>query len=138
MPAIKHLLQINASPANVYEAITTPKGLSSWWTTKTKADAIVGSVAEFWFADRYHDKMYVVSLDKNKQVEWECIDGDKEWIGTRVRFTLNPKDGGTELFFWHYEWKKETDFFASCNFHWGRYMKSLKDYCETGKGDPYK
>jgi len=138
MPAIKHLLYINASPAKVYEAITTQKGLSSWWTTETKADAIVGSVAEFWFSDRYHDKMYIVKLDKNKYVEWECIDGDKEWIGTRINFTIKSRDKGTMLHFWHYEWSEETDFFASCNFHWGHYMKSLKNYCELGKGEPFK
>jgi uncharacterized protein YndB with AHSA1/START domain len=138
MPAIIHRLFIDTNPEKVYQAITTQKGLSSWWTTKTKADAIVGSVAEFWFADKYHDKMYIVNLEKNKVAEWECLDGDKEWIGTRIRFNITAQDGGTILHFRHYEWKKETDFFASCNYHWGQYMKSLKDYCETGKGEPFK
>ena len=137
MSAIKHQLYINASPSRVYQAITTQKGLSSWWTTKTKADAIIGSVAEFWFSDKYHNKMYIVMLDKNKYIEWECLDGDKEWIGTRLKFMIRPQEKGTMLQFWHYEWKNETDFFASCNFHWGNYMKSLKDYCENGKGEPY-
>ncbi len=138
MYAIKHMLFIDAPPAKVYGAITTQKGLTSWWTTETKADAIIGSVAEFWFSDRYHDKMYIVKLDKNKYTEWECIDGDKEWIGTRISFSLKSKDKGTMLFFRHYEWREETDFFASCNFHWGHYMKSLKHYCEEGKGEPFK
>ena len=82
--------------------------------------------------------MYVKELVKNKMVEWECIDGDKEWIGTRINFSIFPDEDGTRLLFSHYEWKEETDFYASCNFQWGRYMKSLKDYCETGKGDPFK
>jgi uncharacterized protein YndB with AHSA1/START domain len=137
MSAIKHLLYINASPSHVYKAITTQKGLSSWWTTKTKADAIIGSVAEFWFSDKYHNKMYIVKLDINKYVEWECLDGDKEWIGTRLKFMIRTHEKGTLLHFWHYEWKKETEFFSSCNYHWGHYMKSLKDYCEMGKGEPY-
>ena len=126
MPAIKHLLRIKASPEKVYQAVTSQKGLSSWWTAKTKADAIIGSVAEFWFSDQYHDKMYVKELVKNKMVEWECIDGDKEWIGTRINFSIFPDEDGTTLLFSHYEWKEETDFYASCNFQWGRYMKSLK------------
>jgi len=138
MPAINHLLFIDTLPHKVYKAITTQKGLSSWWTAKTKADAIVGSVAEFWFSTKYHDKMYIVNLDKNKYVEWECIDGDKEWIGTRIQFIITPHNNGTQLHFRHYEWKNESEFFASCNFHWGRYMMSLKDYCETGKGNPFK
>ncbi len=138
MSAIKHLLYINANPSRVYKAITTQKGLSSWWTTKTKADAIIGSVAEFWFSDKYHNKMYIVKLEINKYVEWECLDGDKEWIGTRLKFMLNQHENGTMLHFWHYEWKKETEFFASCNYHWGHYMKSLKNYCEEGKGEPFR
>jgi len=32
MADMYHEIQINASPAKVYEAITTQKGLRGWWT----------------------------------------------------------------------------------------------------------
>ena len=58
-------------------------------------------------------------------------------IGTTFSFDLEEKDGNTILRFTHGDWKEETDFFASCNYHWGYYMRSLAYYCEKGKGTPF-
>jgi hypothetical protein len=41
------------------------------------------------------------------------------------------------LRFTHGAWREMTDFFAACNYNWGFYMRSLKAYCETGKGQPF-
>jgi hypothetical protein len=35
-------------------------------------------------------------------------------------------------------WREPTDFFASCNYHWGYYLRSLKLLLETGEGTPFK
>ena len=138
MPAIKHYLLINSSPENVYTALTTKKGIQNWWTTQTKIGKKVGEVNIFNFGDRYHNEMKITDLQPNKKVEWECFIGDKEWIETRLIFSLEKKDDSTILRFTHAGWKEETDFFASCNFQWGHYMKSLKDYCESGQGSPFR
>ena len=137
MANIKHYLLIKASPEKVYKALTSTKGLKGWWTLEAKTDEHVGGAAEFIFGDRYHNKMKIVELVQNKKVEWECIKGDKEWIGTNFVFSLNEKDGDTILRFTHRNWKEETDFFASCNYNWGYYLRSLKLYCETGIGTPF-
>jgi len=137
MPAIKHYLIINSPPEEVYNAITKTEGLKNWWTVGAKADEKIGGIAEFIFGERYHNKMKIINLQANKVVEWECLEGDKEWIGTSFLFDLEEKDGSTILRFSHNEWREETDFFASCNFNWGYYMNSLKQYCETGEGTPF-
>ena len=138
MAEIRHFLNIKSSPEKVYRAITEQEGLASWWTRETIAKPQIGSIAEFKFGDRYHNKMRVIRLVPHKIVEWECLMGDKEWIGTTFRFELIPDKENTNLRFTHGKWKEMTDFFASCNFQWGHYMRSLKDYCETGKGEPFK
>ena len=138
MAGIKHYLRIKAPPSKVYTALTTTEGLKGWWTSEAKAEEFVGGIAEFIFGDRYHDKMRVTELEPNKKIEWECLEGDKEWVGTTFLFDLEEKNGSTILRFSHNNWKEETDFFASCNYHWGYYMSSLTKYCETGKGTPYK
>ena len=137
MHSIKHQLQIKASPEKVYRALTSTEGLRGWWTLEAKADEQVGGVAEFIFGEQYHNKMKIIKLVSNKLVEWECIEGDKEWIETNFVFDLEEKDGDTTLRFIHSNWKEETDFFASCNYHWGYYLRSLKLYCETGSGTPF-
>ena len=137
MPSIKHYLLINAQPEKVYSAITKTGGLKGWWTVEAKTDEKVGGTAEFIFGDRYFNKMKITNLEPDKKLEWECLEGDKEWIGTTFLFDLEEKDESTILRFSHNNWKEDTDFFASCNYNWGYYLKSLKQYCETGKGTPF-
>ena len=137
MPSIKHYLPIKAHPEKVYNAITKTGGLCGWWTVEAKADERVGGTAEFVFGERYYNKMRISNLEPDKKLEWVCLEGDKEWIGTTFLFDLEEKDGSTILRFSHNNWKEDTDFFASCNYNWGYYLKSLKQYCETGEGTPF-
>jgi hypothetical protein len=71
-------------------------------------------------------------------VEWECLEGDKEWVGTNFSFALDEKEGKTTLRFAHKSWRAITDFYAGCNYNWGWHLTSLKEYCETRKGRPYQ
>lgn len=138
MSAIKHYLVIKASPGKVYKAISTTNGLRRWWTAEANADDQVGGFAEFTFGKQYYNKMKITKLIPDKIVKWECLEGNAEWIGTTFHFYLEEKDGSTILRFIHGNWKDETDFFASCNYHWGYYMRSLAYYCEKGEGTPFK
>lgn len=137
MKSLKHFLLIKTPPENVYKSLTTTKGVRGWWTLESKTEGEIGGFADFKFGDKYFVKMKIVDLKPNRKVEWECLEGDKEWIGTTFSFELERKDGGTILRFVHDKWKEETDFFASCNYHWGYYLRSIKLYCETGNGTPF-
>ena len=137
MPSIKHYLVIKAVAEKVYTALSKTEGLCGWWTVEAKADERVGGTAEFIFGERYYNKMKITNLLNSKKVEWKCLEGDKEWIGTTFLFDLEEKDESTILRFSHNNWKEETDFFAYCNYNWGYYLKSLKQYCETGEGTPF-
>lgn len=137
MKSIKHLLLIRSSPEKIYKALTTKEGVANWWTTQTEIGSKVGEINVFDFGKTYHNKMKIVDLKLNRKVEWECLEGDKEWLGTKVSFEIEKKDEDIILRFIHSNWKEETDFFASCNYHWGYYMRSLKLYCENGSGTPF-
>jgi len=137
MASIKHYLIIKATPQKVYDAITLQEGLAGWWTEETVATPKMGAIIEFKFGDRYHNKMEVTALEPTHRVTWRCLVGDEEWIGTRFVFELAEKKDQTVLRFTHSDWKSETDFFANCNYHWGYYLRSLKQYCETGIGTPF-
>jgi len=138
MPEIRHLVHINAPVSVVYRAITEQSGLQAWWTAGTIASPQVGSIAEFRFGERYHNKMRVTGLDQDRRVEWQCFHGDPEWIDTTFLFDLDASEGHTILRFTHGNWRESTDFLASCNYHWGYYLHSLKAYCETGVGTPFQ
>jgi uncharacterized protein YndB with AHSA1/START domain len=137
MVEILHFVHIQAPVSIVYKAIASEEGLRSWWTEETIAPNKEGAIAEFKFGDMYHDKMKIIKLEPNKKVEWLCIEGDVQWIGTVFLFDLEDKGEKTILRFRHGNWREATDFFAECNYHWGYYLRSLKLYCETGKGTPF-
>ncbi|MHC4946613.1 MAG: SRPBCC family protein [Planctomycetota bacterium] len=137
MALLKHLVFIKAPAEKVYRAVTEQEGLASWWTRETTASPEVGTIAEFKFGDRYHNKMRIRELRPDEYVEWECLEGDAEWVGTIFTFELEKEGNDTKVRFAQKNWKEASDFYAHCNYFWGLYMKSLKDFCETGKGDPF-
>lgn len=138
MLSIRHLLRIDAPPARVYRAISEQAGLRGWWTPAASATPEVGSIAEFRFGLCYHNRKKVIRLEPGSAVEWLCPDGNAEWIGTTFLFELEPDSKHTILRFTHGNWREMTDFFASCNYQWAYYLRSLKAFCETGRGTPHR
>ncbi|MDB5288134.1 MAG: ATPase [Mucilaginibacter sp.] len=67
-----------------------------------------------------------------------CIKDAKDFFETVVRFRLDDNDGKTRVRFEQDNWKETNDFYAACNFTWGRFLVSLRDYCEKGKGVPFE
>ncbi|MDN5200899.1 SRPBCC domain-containing protein [Fulvivirgaceae bacterium BMA10] len=137
MTDIKHLVKIKASPEKVYKAITTQDGLIAWWTPQVEAAPFLGSIAKFGFGSTYYKKMKIKDLAMNKRVEWDCLEAVEEWIGTKIIFTLEKTEAGSTLRFEHNDWEGFSDMFSQCSFDWGRFLMSLKKYCETGEGKPY-
>ena len=138
MVDIRQMLLIDAPADTVYRAITEQEGLAGWWTVQALAKPEVGSTADFKFGDRYHTAMRVRGLEPPRRVQWECVEGDHEWVGTTIVFDLERKGDQTLLRFVHGGWREVTDFYASCNYNWGYYLASLKSYCETGAGTPFE
>lgn len=135
MPEIRHNVIIKTTPEKVYEAITTQEGLANWWAKQTIAKPEVGFVNIFTFGT-FRNEMKVIILNPNKKVEWKCINSIEEWIDTNISFDLEEKEGHTLLRFTQSGWRAVTDTFAGCNYDWGRFMTSLKLFCETGTGTP--
>lgn len=137
MTAIRHNVAIKATPEKIYKTLTTQEGLAKWWTNDTTAKPEVGFVNVFIFG-KFRNEMKVTKLIDNKKVEWACIKSIEEWIDTNISFDLEEKDERTILRFAHSGWRATTDTFASCNYDWALFMKSLKALCETGTGTPYQ
>src|SRR6478735_5272320 len=88
----------NASPEQVYDAITTVDGLSGWWTEQTTGDPDPGGVLEFRFVPGGFD-MKVTDLEPGRMVRWEVVDGPPEWIGTTVSWDLRQDGDYTIVLF---------------------------------------
>jgi uncharacterized protein YndB with AHSA1/START domain len=137
LKSICHRLLIGAPAETVYEALSTQKGLAGWWTPDTSAKPEVGSTASFAFGPDLLTEMKIEELRPYSKVKWLCLKAREEWIGTTLHFELEPHAKGTILFFHHDGWKACTPEFASCSYVWALFFRSLKFFCETGKGFPY-
>jgi uncharacterized protein YndB with AHSA1/START domain len=137
MPDILHKVGIKSSSANsAYKALTTPEGLSGWWTTSTHGDSDkAGGVIQFRFNAGGFD-MKVLELEPGTRVLWEVIDGPEEWIGTTISFDLRQEGGWTIVLFKHRGWKEPVEFMHHCSTKWGIFLLSLKSLLETGTGAP--
>ncbi len=137
MPDILHKVGIKStSLGDVYNALATIEGLSSWWTSDTRGESNVGGELQFRFGDGGFD-MKVLELEPGKRVLWQVIDGPDEWIGTKISFDLNQNGDWTVIFFKHEGWKAPVEFMHHCSTKWAVFLLSLKSLRETGKGAPW-
>jgi uncharacterized protein YndB with AHSA1/START domain len=137
MPEVNHRVGIRGSLHDVYTALTTDAGLSTWWTGDTTGAGPVGSVIAFRFNGDGPD-FEVVELQPDRLVRWRHSgDMPAEWQGTEVSFELTEVEGQVFVRFRHSHWEQASDFLAHCSSKWGVFLLSLKDAIETGTGRPF-
>lgn len=134
---IYHRLRIDVPVETVFNAITTQEGLAGWWTPDTIARPEEGTVLKFNFGKDYYKEIRVETLHHYDKVSWLVLQAHQEWIGTAIRFELEAHVKGSVLSFHHDNWKAYTHEFAGCSYAWALFLRSLKLYCETGKGLPF-
>jgi quinol monooxygenase YgiN len=145
MADFSHELDIAASPEKVRHLIAY-RG-DAWWTTNASIDGKEGGFCTFRFpAAGFHAAVRVV---KNSDlVEWHCYDsahakstGFKnlhDWIGTTIRFRLQPSGTGTHLRLEHLGLGESAEFYNTRTNVWAFYLDSLKRLAENGEGTPYQ
>lgn len=137
MPDIIHCIPIKASPKAIFDALTTQKGLSSWWTEHVMAEPTEGSTTTFGFnGGEIEFHMHIDELEPSERVRWTCTSDFPDWNGTTLRFDISVRDDGVAMVDFRHMNFPEGDHFARCNTDWGRLMYFLKDYLENGNDTP--
>jgi uncharacterized protein YndB with AHSA1/START domain len=131
MPDILHRVGIDAKPEQVFNALTTIKGLQGWWSNTAAGNAEMGGVINYGFCD-----MQVIAAEPNKLVHWRCIGGPKEWLNTEVTFRLEWKEDQTYVVFKHAHWREPVEFMHHCSTKWATFLLSLRDLVEKSEGRP--
>jgi uncharacterized protein YndB with AHSA1/START domain len=84
MPDIRHLVFIKSTTEKIYEAITTQKGIASWWSIHNNAKPQPGSLYRISFGGDYYKEIKVAELFPNKRVVWEILHATPEWLNTKL------------------------------------------------------
>ena len=141
MAYIKHRVGIKASSEKVYEALSTTKGISNWWTKDTTGESEIGKTIIVRFRTLDGDEVgsmhiEVQDLNPEKNIRWKFTDGPPEWIGTEVTFDLHQEGEYSIVLFSHIDWAEEVEFKSHCSMKWAIFLLSLKQLVETGTGKP--
>jgi uncharacterized protein YndB with AHSA1/START domain len=138
MADIYHTFTIKESPANVFANIQTSKGLDNWWTKASEVKSEPGGIFHFHFGAGCNWKAVVTKYERDQGFELLFTEANEDWVGTRVGFTLKPKDRKTEVGFYHTGWPKENEHFKISSYCWAMYLRILKRYTELGERVPYE
>ena len=138
MPDIFHNLPIKASAQRVFEAISTPGGLNSWWTNNCSTTPSKDSEYELGFGPGYDWRATASQWLPDSAFELKFTDADGDWQGTRVGFRLVEKKDTTSVSFYHLGWPEQNEHYQTSCFCWAMYLRLLKRYVELGEVVPYE
>jgi uncharacterized protein YndB with AHSA1/START domain len=103
---IEREVEINASPATVFEVITSPEHLTEWWPDEAVIDPTPGAVGELVFGDRSSSEAHipqitVVEAEPSRlfSFRWVYPEGEEAHEGNSllVTFELSARGDGTLL-----------------------------------------
>jgi uncharacterized protein YndB with AHSA1/START domain len=142
----QHSLVIDASPAAVYAALTTPEGLRGWWTPDCDVATQMGDTIHFRFGSTHKD-MRIEQLQPGREVRWLCtrahiaagaLTRKDEWMGTHIVFRLVSEGDRTRLDFEHVGLVPAFECYDLCRRGWDYFLSSLQRFVETGRGTPFE
>ena len=137
MPDILHRIgATDASPDQVYQAITTCDGVSAWMTPTTGEEDLSGVLRHSFGEGKGSVDVEVVELRPAERVRWSVVDGPPQWLGTNITFDIKQDGDTTVVLFRHDGWAEPDEFMHHCSTKWGMFMLSLKMLVETGTGRP--
>lgn len=137
MPDILQEFPINASPAEVYRAVSEPRLLDEWWTLTSSGRADVGATYDLDFGPGYRWKAVVTKADPDAAFELRFTSADADWVDTVVGFELEPSGTGTQVRFYHRGWPASNAHYRISCHCWALYLRILRRHIEHGESVPY-
>ncbi len=138
MPDIFHHFPMRASAHKVFQAVSTPAGLDSWWTKSSSGRPEEGTEYKLWFGPLYDWRAVVSRCVPGREFELEIVSAQEDWRGTRVGFFLNENESATQVRFHHSGWPESNEHYCVSCYCWAMYLRLLKRYVEHGEVVPYE
>ncbi len=133
---IVHELIAHVPPKKVYQALTEPAQLASWFTdqVEAEAEARVGAEAAFRFRQGVI-RVRIIELEPGHKVVWKILQGLPGWEGVTGEMTwrLSTPYPGTMIHFRHSGWQSMEGPYPSSNHRIGTLIDRLRAFVETGK-----
>ncbi len=138
MPDIFHHFPIKASRQQVFQAISTPRGLDSWWTKTAAGEPVEGAEYQLGFGPGYDWRAKVTRAVPDAEFELQLTSADRDWQDTCVGFALTEQDSITEVSFHHLGWPEGNEHYRISCYCWAMYLRVLRRYLEFGEVVDYE
>lgn len=126
---------VDAPTETVLDALKTTSGIQGFWTTRAEVPADVGATLKLGFAVAPAPFDLRLEQSDERSVTWRTVTFPPHWVGTSVRFDVQPRDGGSTVRFRHADFTADDDA-GHAAYTWGQIMTRLKEYAETGAPNP--
>lgn len=137
MPDIMSDFSIRATATEVFRGVTAPAGLDAWWTEKSSGEPRVGELYTLDFGPEYVWRAVVTASEPPREFELMFTEANLDWVGTRVRFQLEPHGDVTTVAFAHTGWAQPTPEYRTSCYCWPMYLRLLRRNLEHGEFVPY-
>jgi uncharacterized protein YndB with AHSA1/START domain len=137
VPDILQDFPIKASVERVFDAISTPAGLNSWWTDTASGTPRAGSEFALRFGPGYDWRANVTRCIAPTDFELHLVQADEDWLGTRVGFHLEAASAKTLVRFRHTGWRSVNEHYRISCHCWAMYLRVLRRYLEHGERVAY-
>ena len=137
MIPIKLLMHINSTKEKVFKALTESNELSEWYTTVVNGKFELNEIISFEFVNFAKFKFKVIAIIQNESVYLEIVESEFSNVGHIMKYDLDENDGKTRVRFTYEGFDEMDDSYANMNYSSAKYLESLRQYCQTGKGEAF-
>jgi len=131
-------MHINSPKEKVFKALTNSNELSKWYTTVVKGEFKLNEIINFEFVNFAEFKFKVIALTQNESVHLKVVESTFDnLLGHIMKYDLDENNGKTRVRFTHDGFEEMDDFYANMNYSSAKYLESLRQYCQTGKGEAF-
>jgi uncharacterized protein YndB with AHSA1/START domain len=90
---------VDAAPAEVTEALTTSDGIRGFWTSRAEVPSAVGESLSLGFDVAPMPFDLRLEQSDERTVVWRTETFPPHWVGTSVRWDVEPREGGASVAF---------------------------------------
>ena len=139
MPNIVQEFTVKAPPERVFQMMSTPEGLSQWWTKTSAGEPRQTAEYTLGFGPEYDWRGRVSRFVPNSEFELEMTKAHSDWIGTRVGCELRQEGkDATRVRFYHTGWPIENEHWRISCYCWPMYLRIMRRHLEHGETVPYE
>lgn len=135
-------IAVNVPAIRSFDAI---KNFRGWWSEDIEGETDkLNEIFFYHYKDIHLCRMKLIHAIPGQKLIYEVvgnrfnfIDDQSEWVGTRLVFDIFSEGERSKIIFTHEGLVRDYECFQVCNDAWNGYIgNSLKNFIETGKGNP--